>query len=69
MRGELFGMAKTACGGRMIMNNDDKFRSAFRTVELIMIAMLASGATNNFVFWITFALALIFDVCIDVSAR
>ena len=53
----------------MIMNKDDKFRSAFRTVELMMIAMLASGATNNFVFWITFALALIFDVCIDVSAR
>lgn len=39
------------------MNNDDKLRSAFRTVELTMIAMLALGATNNFVFWITFALA------------
>ena len=62
-------MAPTACGRRMIMNNCDKFRSAFRTVELAMIAMLALGATNNFVFWITFALALIFDVCIDVSVR
>ena len=51
------------------MNNDDKFRSAFRTIELTMIAMLALDVTTNFVFWITFALALILDVCIDVSAR
>ena len=47
------------------MNNDDKFRSAFRTVELTMSAMIALGAANNVVFWIAFALALILDVFIN----
>ena len=47
----------------------DKLRSVFRTIELTMIAMLALDVTTNFVFWTAFALALILDVCIDVSAR
>ena len=53
---------------RMIMNKTDKLRSVFRTLELTLITMLAIDV-KNFEFWIVWGIALILDVCIDVSAR
>ena len=51
----------------MIMNKTDELRSAFRTVELALITMLAFDV-ENFMFWIVWGIALILDIGIDVYA-
>ena len=60
-------LATAASERRMIMNKTDELRSAFRTVELALITMLAFDV-ENFMFWIVWGIALILDIGIDVSA-
>ena len=61
------GIFAQAAERRMIMNKTDKLRSAFRTLELTLITMLAVDVKNS-VFWIVWGIALILDACIDASA-
>lgn len=49
------------------MNKTDELRSAFRTVELALITMLALDV-ENFMFWIVWGIASILDIGIDVYA-
>ena len=60
-------LATAASERRMIMNKTDELRSAFRTVELALITMLAFDV-ENFMFWIVWGIALILDIGIDVYA-
>ena len=60
-------LAPAASGRRMIMNKTDELRSAFRTVEMALITMLAFDV-ENFMFWIVWGIALILDIGIDVYA-
>ena len=60
-------LAPAASERRMIMNKTDELRSAFRTVELALITMLAFDV-ENFMFWIVWGIALILDIGIDVYA-
>ena len=60
-------LAPAASERRMIMNKTDELRSAFRTVELALITMLAFDV-ENFMFWVVWGIALILDIGIDVYA-
>ena len=60
-------LAPAASERRMIMNKTDELRSAFRTVELALITMLAFDV-ENFMFWIVWGIALMLDIGIDVYA-
>lgn len=51
------------------MNKSKWARSLFRTLELTIIAMIASDCYHNTLFWSVWGLCLLIDIVIDLKEK
>ena len=51
------------------MNKSKRFRSLFRTLELIMFSMIAFDCYHNAVFWTVWWFCLLIDIVIDLKEK
>ena len=51
------------------MNKSKRFRSLFRTLELMMFSMIALDCYHNALFWSVFGLCIIIDIIIDLKEK